>query len=162
MNWLDIILIIILIGSLIGGLISGLIKMAFSLAGLILGVVLAGRFYINLAEYLTFVPTEKGPPIVAFIIILLAVMIVAALLGVLFTKLVQTAMLGWLNRLGGAVLGLFLGAITLASILAIAGRYGDSISILSESVTAGVLLDKVPIILALLPSEFDSVRQWFQ
>lgn len=162
MNWLDILLIILLIGSAIGGLISGLIKTVFSLAGLILGVILAGHYYLSLADYLTFVPTEKGPPIVAFIIIFLAVMIVATLLGILLTKLVSTVMLGWLNRLGGAVLGLILGAVFLASILAIVGRYADTAGILSDSLIAPILLDRVSLIMALLPPEFDSVSQFFQ
>jgi membrane protein required for colicin V production len=162
MNWLDIFLIILLIGATVGGFISGLIKTVFSLAGLIIGVILAGHYYVALSTYLPFIPTEKGPPISAFIIIFLAVMIIAALLGFLLTKLISAVLLGWLNRLGGALLGLILGAIFVAAFLVIIARYADAGGAISESAIAPVLLDRVPLILALLPPEFDSVRQFFQ
>jgi membrane protein required for colicin V production len=34
--------------------------------------------------------------------------------------------------------------------------------LVTESFLAGVLLDKFPLVLALLPSEFDTVRDFFQ
>jgi membrane protein required for colicin V production len=161
MNWLDIVILALLIASVVVGFISGFIKMIFSLVGLIIGVVLAGQFYTNLAQYLTFMPGDSGPAITAFIIIFLAVMIAAALLGFLFTKLISAVLLGWLNRLCGALLGLFLGAIFIAAILAITARYAGPIDAITESVVTQILLDKVPIILALLPQEFDFIRNYF-
>jgi membrane protein required for colicin V production len=161
MNWLDIVLIILLVASAIGGFVSGFIKTVFSLVGLIVGVVLAGHYYNALSNYLPFVPTENGPKIVAFIIIFLAVMIVAALLGFLFSKLISAVLLGWLDHLAGAILGLAIGSIFLAAILVIIGKYASG-SAISESSITPVLLDRVPHILALLPPEFDTVRQFFQ
>jgi membrane protein required for colicin V production len=162
MNWLDIVIIVLLIAGAIGGLIAGLIKTVFSLAGLIVGVVLAGRFYIPLSGYLGFIPSESGSHIVAFIIIFLAVMIIATLLGFLLTKLISAVLLGWLNRLGGAILGFLLGAIFIASFLIVIAKYLGAEGVISESALAPVLLDRIPLILAFLPSEFDTVRQFFQ
>ena len=161
MNWLDILLIILLIASAIGGLITGLIKTVFSLVGLIVGIILAGHFYVPFSAYLGFIPTEKGPLIAAFIIIFLAVMIIATILGILFTKLISAMLLGWINRLGGAVLGVFLGAIFLASFLVIIAKYTGAEAI-SESIIASVLVERFPLILALLPSEFDTISNFFQ
>ena len=101
MNWLDIVIAILLIISLIGGFANGLIKSLFSLVGLIVGVVLAGHFYIALAESLSFISNDNAARIVAFIIIFLVVMILFAILGMVINKLVSALLLGWLNRLFG-------------------------------------------------------------
>ena len=162
MNWLDIVILVLLVISAIGGFATGLIKTVFSLVGLIVGVVLAGHFYVGFSNYLTFIPGDNGPRVAAFIIIFLIVMIVAALLGILLTKIVSAIMLGWVNRLGGAVLGVILGAFFVAAILAVWVKFANPGDAITNSKIASVLLDKLPFILGLLPSEFDSVRQFFQ
>ena len=162
MNWLDIVLLVILIVSAIGGFANGLVKEIFSLVGLILGVVLAGRFYVNLGGVLGFLPGDNTPRIAAFIIILLVVLLAAALLGILLTKLITAIKLGWLNRLGGVVLGTFLGAILAASLLAVWVQVANPGDIVSNSKIAVVLLDKLPFIMGLLPPEFNSISNYFQ
>jgi membrane protein required for colicin V production len=162
MNWLDIVIIIILVISAISGFASGLIKTVFSLAGLILGVFLAGKFYVNLSGALGFIPGDNGPRIAAFIIIFLVVMLVATILGIVLTKLISAVMLGWINRIGGAVLGLLLGAVFAAAILAILVKVASPGDDLTSSKLASFLVDKLPFITGLLPSEFDSIRGFFQ
>jgi membrane protein required for colicin V production len=162
MNWLDIVIIVILVISAVSGFISGLIKTVFSLVGLILGVFLAGKFYVGLSGSLDFIPGDNGSRIAAFIIIFLVVMLIATLLGIILTKLISAVMLGWINRLGGAVLGLFLGAVFAASILAILVKVTGPGDVLTSSKLASVLLDKLPFIMGLLPSEFNSVRDFFK
>ena len=159
MNWLDILILVTLIISAIGGLITGLIKTIFSLVGLILGVVLAGRFYVDFAGVLGFLPGDRAPRIAAVIIILLAVMLAAALLGILLTKVISAVKLGWLNRMGGAVLGIFLGAIFVASLLVIWVKVASP-DVVANSKIAVVLLDKLPFIMGLLPSEFDAMESY--
>lgn len=161
MNWLDILIIVVLVASAVGGLISGFIRTVFSLAGFILGVFLAGRFYIALANIMTFIPSENGAKIVAFIIIFLIVTIIFALLGVLFTKIASLIMLGWINRLLGAALGVIMGGLFLSAILAIVAKYTGSGNFIGESVIATLLLEKLPLIMALLPAEFDVINQFF-
>ena len=80
MNWLDIVIIIALLVSAVGGFMSGLIRSLFSLAGLIIGIILAGHYYTALAGYLTFISDQNAARIAAFVIILLAVGIVATIL----------------------------------------------------------------------------------
>ncbi|MBN1188303.1 MAG: CvpA family protein [Dehalococcoidales bacterium] len=162
MNWLDIILIIFLVISIVGGIASGLVRAIFSLAGLIIGVVLAGHFYSNLADALSFISNDKAAGIVAFAIIFIVVVIIAALLGTLFTKIVSSMMLGFINRLGGAVLGFFIGAIFLGAILAIWVKFLGENSVISNSVLASLLVERFPFVMGLLPEEFDMVRDFFQ
>jgi membrane protein required for colicin V production len=162
MNWLDIVIIVFLFLSIAGGLMTGFIKSIFGLVGLILGVVLAGRYYAPLADHLGFISNENAARVLAFIIILAAVGIVAGLLGIIFTRIVSTLTFGWLNRLLGAVFGLFQGSILIAALLIILVKYAGIGDFVSHSALASFLADKLPIVLGLLPSEFDSIKQFFQ
>jgi membrane protein required for colicin V production len=162
MNWLDIGILVFLVISAIGGFATGLIKTVFSLAGLIVGIALAGRMYEWLSGYLGFIPGDSGPRIAAFIIIFLAVMIIASVLGAILTKVISFIMLGWINRLAGAVLGVFLGATFIAAILAVILNFANPGDVITDSKLASLFLDKLPFVLGLLPSDFDSVRQFFQ
>ena len=69
-------------------------------------------------------------------------------------------MLGWIDRLGGAILGFLMGAIFMGATLAVLVKF-FSTGLVAESFLAGVLLDKFPLILALLPSEFDVIHDFF-
>ena len=71
-------------------------------------------------------------------------------------------MLGWVNRLGGAAFGFVLGAVFCSALLAIWAKFLGVDGPIAESSLAALLLDRFPIILALLPSEFDAVRSFFQ
>ena len=162
MNWLDIVIIVVMVLSAFGGLKNGLIRAVLSLAGLIVGVVLAGRYYMLLSEQLAFIPQDNIARIVAFAIILIGMMIIAGLLASLLTWTVSAVMLGWVNRIGGAIFGLVLGGIFCGAILAIWVKFLGVQSIIIESAMANMLLDFFPVVLALLPEEFDTVRSFFQ
>ena len=161
MNWLDIIIAIALVIPIGVGLLQGLIKAVLSLAGLIIGVVLASNFYSQLAGVLGFIQNEGIANIVAFIIILLVVIIIASLLANLLKSVIKAITLGWVDRLGGSVFGFFMGAIFMGAILAtIVKFFGEGL--VTDSVLAGILLDKFPLVLGLLPGEFDVIRDFFQ
>ena len=161
MNWIDIIIIIALIIPIFAGLRMGIIKAALSLVGLIVGVVLASNFYQELGGVLNFIADENIANIVAFILILAVVMVIANVAAALLKYTAKAILLGWVDRLGGAVFGLFIGAIFMGAILATIVKFFGT-ELVTESVLAGVLLDKFPLVLGLLPSEFDSVRDFFK
>lgn len=161
MNWLDIILIVILAMAVFGGLKNGLIKGVLGLAGIIVGVVLAGIYYVALAENLTFIAHEGAAKLTAFAIIFIVVLIIAAVIGIILSKIASAIMLGWLNRLLGGVLGLVIGVVFCGSLLATWARFLGTGGIVEDSALAGFLLNSFPLVLALLPSEFDSVSQFF-
>ncbi|MBI2836533.1 MAG: CvpA family protein [Chloroflexi bacterium] len=162
MNWLDIVIIVLLVASIFGGVQNGLIKSALSLAGLIVGITLAGRYYGALAERLAFIPQDQLAKIVAFAIILGAVMLLAVLIGFLLTSFISSLTLGWMNRVGGAAFGLIVGAISIGAILAIWVKFLGEVAFIGDSALASFLLDRFPAVLALLPSEFDMVRSFFR
>ena len=161
MNWLDIVIIIAIAIATFLGLKIGIIKALLSLAGLIIGVILAGRYYVPLSEQLSFIPQASVAKIAAFAIILIGVMIIAGVLAWLLKWVASVMMLGWVNRLGGAILGLVLGAIFCSALLAIWVKFLGLAGAVAESILATILLDTLPIILALLPSEFDTIRPFF-
>ncbi len=155
MNWLDIGIIVAIAITTLIGLKIGLIKAVLSLAGLIIGVILAGRYYVPLAEQLAFIPQATLAKIVAFAIILIAVMIIAGVLARLLKWAASVMMLGWVNRLGGAVFGLVLGAILWGAFLTLWVQVFGAGETITNSSLANLLLS-FPSPLSLLPGEFGS------
>lgn len=162
MNWLDIgVLVLVAIATFIG-LKIGVIKAALSLLGLTLGIILAGRYYTSLAELLTFLPQEGIANGVAFAIILIGVMLIAGILTSLLKWAVSVVMLGWVNHLGGAVLGAAQGVILCGALLTLWVNFLGISEIVSESNLATILLEQFPVVLALLPAEFEAIRSFFR
>ncbi len=163
MSWLDLVIVVVLAISTFLGLRMGIIKAVLSLAGVIVGVILAGQYYVALADILPFFSeTSSAAKIVAFAIILIVVMVIAITLARLLKWAASVMMLGWVNRLGGAIFGLVLGAIFCGALLAIWVKWLGVGSTITESIVAAILVDKFPLILALLPDEFDAIRSFFQ
>ncbi|MFC1905134.1 CvpA family protein [Chloroflexota bacterium] len=161
MNWLDIVLLVALIIPVFIGLKRGLVKAVLSLAGLIVGIILASNFYQPVAKMLGFIPNEVAANIVAFILILGIIMIAAGVVAAVLRFTVKAVMLGWVDHLGGAIFGFLMGAMLWSALLAIWVKFLGT-GLVTDSVLAGLLLDKFPLILALLPDEFDAIRPFFQ
>ena len=161
MNWVDVVIIIYLGLSIFFGFAQGLIRTLFSIIGTIVGILLASHFYKQLGDILTFISNRNVADIIAFIIILLAVMGIAALIALVLRSLIKAIMLGWIDRIGGAVFGLILGALSVSALLAIIVKYTDS-SLITNSKLAAFFLDKFPLVMGLLPGEFDNIRNFFK
>jgi membrane protein required for colicin V production len=162
MNWLDIIIAIILVINLFVGLKTGLIKMVISFAGLVLGIFLAGRFYQALGDKLTFISSSQVADIAAYVFILIAVMIFASIIAWFLSKIISAIMLGWANGLAGAILGVFVAAVFVGAILAIWAKYGSGGNIISSSLLGRLLLNNFPLVLSLLPGEFDTIKSFYK
>ena len=161
MNWLDIVIIVVAVLLGLAGLRQGIIRTVFGIAGLIGGIVLAGRYYDGLAALLS--PSgATWANIAAYAIILFATLIVAGVIGWLVAKLVHFAALGWLDRLVGCILGVVIGGLICAAVLAIVLKYYPSTeAVISQSGLARFLMEQFPLLLALLPGEFDFIRDFF-
>ena len=163
MIWLDWVLLALLAFSVISGLMQGLVKTVFGIAGMIVGIMLAGRYYTLLAPNLSFIPQENLAKIAAFLIIAAVVMVIAGILGIIFKKIVSKLTLGWIDRLGGAILGLVLGSTSSGvglTLLAKFSFFGLEQSI-NQSWIASLLLKSYPLIKNLLPSDFSSLSNFF-
>ncbi len=162
MNWLDIVLVIAIAVSALIGVKKGVIGIALTLAGLVIGVFLAGRYYILLSQYLSFISHAGLAKVAAFAIIFIGVMVIAGVLARLLGKAASAIMMGWANRIGGGVLGGILGAIFCGAFLAMWVKFLDMTQVIAESRIAPILLNQFPRVLALLPGEFDAIRSFFQ
>ncbi len=162
MNWLDIVLVIAIAISVLIGVKKGVIGIALTLAGLVLGVFLAGRYYTPFSLYLFFIPQAGLAKVAAFSIIFIGVMVVAAVLARLLERAASGIMMGWVDRIGGGVLGGILGAIFCGAFLAMWVKFLGMTQVIAESRIAPILLNQFPRVLALLPGEFDAIRSFFQ
>jgi membrane protein required for colicin V production len=89
-------------------------------------------------------------------------MIIAGVAASLLKWAASVVLLGWVNRLGGALFGFVLGAILCGAFLATWINFLGIGGAIADSALARVLLDYFPMVLALLPDEFDAVRSFFQ
>ncbi|MBN1862482.1 MAG: CvpA family protein [Dehalococcoidales bacterium] len=161
MNWLDIVLVVAIGLTTFIGLRKGIIKMALTLGGLVLGIFLAGRYYASFSEHLTLISSPTWAKVAAFAIIFIGIMAAAAIVAHFLEKAASAIMLGWVNRLVGAILGFLVGAMFCGAVLAIWVKYLGVSGAISDSNIAPILLDQFPKVLALLPDEFDGIRSFF-
>ena len=161
MNWLDIVIIVIILLFGMMGLWKGAIKAVFGIAGLLGGIALAGRYYQTLASILS--PSGAvWSGIAAYIIILVVTLIVASIVGWLIAQLVHITMLGWVDRVVGFVFGAGVGGMLCGAVLAIVSKYlPGAEQATSHSTMAKLLMQQIPLLLALLPEEFDFIRVLF-
>jgi len=161
-NYLDIVILIVIAVSAFSGFLQGLIKAVLSFVGLALGISLASRYYASLAPDLTFISNPTFAEIAAFAIILITILIATTVTAVVLTNIASAILLGWLNRLGGAVLGFLIGSLICGVVLAVWLRFFGATGFITESVLAKVLLDKLPLVLSFLPKEFDIIRDFLK
>lgn len=146
MNWLDIVIIVVVVFLGIAGLRQGMIRTVFGIAGLIGGIFLAGRYYDELAALL-FPSGAIWGNIAAYAIIAVATLVVAGVIGWLIAKLVNFAALGWLDRLVGCILGVVIGSLLCAAILAIVVKYYPGMeATINQSLIARFLVGGFPLL----------------
>lgn len=162
MSWLDIVILVVIAVATFGGLLIGLIAAGLSLAGIIVGIILAGRYYLPFSQQLGFIPEENIAQVVAFAIILVGVMLIAVALAMVLRWAFSLIKLGWIDRIGGAVFGLAAGALLCGAMLAVWVKFVGAGATVTGSVLASLLLEHFPVVLGLLPAEFDAVRSFFQ
>ena len=97
---------------------AGFFQEAFGIAGLVFGYLLAAWQYHQVAQH--FAPYLNSPwfgEIVAFLVIFLAVMILAGIIGRIARWIMKEAGLSFVDRLLGGALGLLRGCLIVAVVL---------------------------------------------
>src|SRR6202790_4677981 len=114
----DWIIVAVIVLSVIQAAISGFFHEAFGIAGLILGYLLAAWNYQRLAaRYAPYLKSMWLGEIAAFLIIFLAVLVVAGIAGRITRHIVKEAGLSFVDRVLGGALGLLRGGVIVAVIL---------------------------------------------
>lgn len=135
MNTLDIVLLLLFIPGIIRGLSKGFMEQAISLVGIILSAWIAWKYYTAVGELIAPVlkASETVLDIVSFVLLLIVVLLVLILLAKLLTKLVEMATLGWLNRVLGLVLSLFVTALILGLLATVFDALNQRFELVTES-----------------------------
>jgi len=114
MNWIDITVYIIIIFFALIGMTRGLVRQVFSISALVGGMIIGLIFYDVFAAMFikdSLVKNESIANVSAFLIVSFISYLLIQILGWLTTKLMGTLHLSWINRLGGAILGIIIGSI---------------------------------------------------
>ena len=133
MNYIDIVLAILLVLAAINGFRKGLIAELASLAALILGIWGAIEFSDVTSEFLVenFDLKSEHLNIISFIVTFVVIVILVHIVGGVVNKMVETVMLGFLNKLAGMVFGIVRAALILSVLLVVFDKIDEDIQILS-------------------------------
>lgn len=117
--WIDIVFLIVLIIGLVKGAARGIVMALFSFAGWIIGLAAALKLSAVVAVYIQEHTSinAKWLPLIAFVLVFAIVVLLVQWAGKAIENLFDFTLLGWVNRLGGALLYagmyIFVGSILL-------------------------------------------------
>lgn len=120
MQAIDVVLLVLLAVGIIAGWRSGVVKQLLSFAAIFIGLIVAQKYYVGLGEYLgTFL---AGHAILckvsAFIILCVVVPVLVSLLASVVSAIInKTLVLGTMNKLLGALVGLFKFGLILGALI---------------------------------------------
>jgi membrane protein required for colicin V production len=159
MNWLDFVVIIIVAWFTFAAFSAGVIREVVTIVGVALGVVLAGLFYEELADDVELViDAGNAPEIIAFLIIFGACTLAGQLAAMVLKQTASLLMLGTFDQLLGAVFGLVKGMVVVEILLIVFVTY-PALGLketIDESLFGPLFLDGIPLLLKILPAEFDN------
>ena len=115
-SYLDLFFAIPLVWGVVRGLMSGFIRSLSVFVGLILGITLAQTYAADFSPTIQewFTLSARQCLSIAYVTIFVAVMIVVAIIARILDKFLHLILLGWLNKLLGAIFGFFKWAIILS------------------------------------------------
>jgi membrane protein required for colicin V production len=134
MQWVDWAIFFVMALSVLGGLAQGFFRSFCGLAGLLLGLAVAAWNYARLAALI--LPVVRIKPVanaIAFLLIAILVMGVAALVGTALYKAFHHLGLGCLDRLAGAAFGFFQGVLLVTLIVLVAVAFFPEAQWLAEA-----------------------------
>ena len=154
MSGADWVILVVLLVSVVQAASAGFFQEACGIAGLVFGYILAAWQYRRLAEW--FSPHLKSPwlgEIAAFLVIFLAVMIVAGIAGRIARWIMKEAGLSFLDRLLGGALGLLRGCLLVAVVLLSMAAFTPTSKLLAGSQLAPYFLVAGRAAIWVAPSE---------
>ncbi len=141
MTGADWVIVAVIVVSVIQAAISGFFHEAFGIAGLVFGYLLAAWNYQRLAD--RFAPHLKSEwlgEIAAFLIIFLAVLVLAGMAGRITRHIVKEAGLSFIDRILGGALGVVRGSLIVAVILVSMATFTPTSQLLEGSELAPYFL----------------------
>ena len=160
MNYIDIILAILLVLAAISGFRNGFIAEAASLAALILGIWGAIKFSYITSDFLVenFQLKSDHLNIISFVVTFIVIVILVHIVGNTVNKLIETVMLGFVNKLAGLVFGILKAALILSILLVVFDMIDENEKILSPETKENSRMYEP--IRSLAPSIFPFIENW--
>ncbi len=160
MNYIDLVLGILLILGAISGFSKGLIAEVASIAALILGIWGAIEFSYVTSDFLieNFQLKTDYLNIISFVVTFVVIVILVHIVGSTVNKMIDTIMLGWINKLAGLIFGLLKSALILSILLVIFDKIDRDVKILPKE--AKIESRMYEPIRSLAPSIFPFIEDW--
>lgn len=160
MNYIDIVLCILLLLAAINGFSKGLIAEVASIAALILGIWGAIEFSHVTTEFLieNFNWQTEHMNIISFVITFVVIVVLVHIVGSTVSKLAETVLLGFVNKLAGLVFGVLKSALILSIILVVFDKIDDDVHILSPNTKENSRMYEP--IRSFAPSIFPFIEGW--
>jgi len=157
MNWLDIVIVLVVAFFAATAFSAGLIRELVTLVSAVVGVVVAGLFYDDLArDVLVFIDNNDTANIVAFLVLLGAIYLAGQLIAIMLKQVTAILLLGWADRLGGALFGLLKGLVVVEVLLIAFVTFDVGLDgAIEDSGLASVFLDAASVLLIILPDDFE-------
>ncbi|HUS81775.1 MAG TPA: CvpA family protein [Dehalococcoidia bacterium] len=159
MNYIDVAVVVLIAWFTFSAFSAGIIREVVTMTGVALGVVLAGLFYHDLANDVKLaVDNNNASNIIAFLLIFGACLLAGQLAGMLLKQTASLLMLGTFDHLFGAVFGFLKGMVIVevALILFVTFPAFGLKDNIRDSLFGPMFLDGIPILLRILPAEFQN------
>lgn len=164
LGWIDLVIVGVAIGIGVWGWRMGILRAGVALLAIVVGVLLAGMYHERVFIDLAIAETPSGAMRTAsFIVILALVSVGGFVIGTFLRGLASVLLLGWADRAAGGFFGVLFGLLLAQATIAIVVLAGldDANGEIGKSVIGWVMMDNVPVVRALLPTDFDVAIQQF-
>lgn len=170
--WIDLLFLLIMIAAIIKGAIRGIVLALFSFIGWFIGLAAALKLSAVVAVYLQDHTNidAKWLPLLSFLFVFVLVVMLVQWAGKALEGILNLTLLGWVNKLGGALL--YAGMYTL--IFSILLFYADKMHFINEdtlaasrvhAATAGLapaIIEGIGALIPALKETFHQLEEFFE
>lgn len=164
--WIDLLFLVVIIAAVIKGAMRGIVLALFSFIGWFIGLAAALKLSAVVAVYLQEHTTinAKWLPLLSFLLVFVLVVMLVQWAGKALEGVLNLALLGWVNKLGGALLYVGMYTIIFSVILFYADKMGfiNTQTLANSKVyaaTAGLAPAIIEGVGALIPALKDTFHQ---
>ena len=164
LNVLDLVILAVAMGIGFWGWRMGILRAGVALLAIVVGVVVAGMYHERVFVDLAIAESPSGAMKAAsFFLILTLVSVGGYIIGTFLRGVASVLLLGWADRAAGGLFGVLFGLLLVQATFAmlVYAGLGHADGVVGQSTIGMAMLDNVPVVRALLPSEFDLAIQSF-
>ena len=144
MNVFDWVLIVVFALTALWGYKSGLIDAALNAITIYIGLFLSGLFAARvLSLFWDGVESESVSTAIGYVIIFVTVFIASRIVSGIIKKALKITFMGWVDNLGGIVIGLVAGMLIAGGVMTVAARYTYIIPENTDDLTSAGIQDMI-------------------